>query len=108
MQGNREETVPNRPLTTRYCPTLLEIVIRKNNYSRDDLRRTVREVVFKDIAVTGPHLAPSSFRGFDAEHDVAGVTIVNLRFNGEPAGNAPEARLHLGPHVDRVRFSETP
>ncbi len=107
MQGNREEQYQPAP-DDRYCPTLLEIVIRKNNYSQDDQRGTVREVVFKDIAVTGPHIAPSSFRGFDAEHDVAGVTIANLRFNGKPAGNAPEARLQLGPHVDRVRFSETP
>jgi hypothetical protein len=107
MQGSRDEQYQPAP-DDRYCPTLLKIVIRKNYYSQDAQRGTVRDVVFKDLAVTGPHVAPSSFRGFDAEHDVAGVTIANLRFNGKPAGNAQEARLQIGPHVDRVRFSETP
>jgi hypothetical protein len=88
-----------------YCPTLMEIVIRKNNYSKDDHRGTVRDVVFKEIAVTGPHAPPSSFRGFDAEHTVDGVTITNLRFGGKLAGNAQEARLNIGPHVGGVRFS---
>jgi hypothetical protein len=85
----------------------LEIVIRKNNYSQDDQRGTVRDVVFQDIEVTGPHIAPSSFRGFDAEHGVEGVTITNLRFNGKPAVNAQEAGLQIGPHVGRVQFSVT-
>ncbi|MCL4203217.1 MAG: hypothetical protein KJ000_12005 [Pirellulaceae bacterium] len=106
MQGSREEHY-EASADDRYCPTLMEIVIRKNNYSKDEQRGTVRDVVFKDIAVTGPHITPSSFRGFDAEHDVAGVTIANLRFNGKSAGNAQEARLQIGPHVSRVQFSET-
>jgi hypothetical protein len=80
------------------------IVIRKNNYSKDDHRGTVRDVVFKEIAVTGPHVPPSSFRGFDAEHTVEGVTIANLRFGGKLAANAQEARLRVGPHVGGVRF----
>jgi len=41
--------------------------------------------------------------GLDAEHDVQGVTIENLRFNGTPARSAEEARLSLGPHVSGVR-----
>jgi hypothetical protein len=107
MQRSREEQY-EAAADDRYCPTLLEIVIRKNNYSKDDQRGTVRDVVFKDIAVTGPHIAPSSFRGFDPEHNVADITIANLRFNGRPAANAEEARLQIGPHVDRVQFLETP
>jgi len=105
MQRTAEEQY-QPALEDRYCPTLLEIVIRQNNYSQDDQRGTVRDVVFKDIEVTGPHVAPSSFRGFDAEHDVAGVTIANLRFNGRSAGHAQEARLQIGPHVSRVQFAE--
>jgi hypothetical protein len=106
MQRTPEEQYQGA-LEDRYCPTLLEIVIRQNNYSQDNRRGTVRDVVFKDIEVTGPHVAPSSFRGFDAEHDVAGVTIATLRFNGRSAGHAQEARLQIGPHVSRVQFSDT-
>ena len=105
MQRSHEEQYQPAP-DDRYCPTLMEIVIRQNNYSQDDQRGTVRDVVFKDIEVTGPQVAPSSFRGFDAEHDVAGVTIANLGFNGKLAGNAQEARLQIGPHVGRVQFSD--
>jgi hypothetical protein len=106
MQGNREEKYPANA-ESRYCPTLLEIVIRKNNYSQDEQRGTVRDVVFADIAVSGPHTPPSSFRGFDAEHGVDGVTIANLRFNGQPIRDAQAARLHIGPHVRQVRFADT-
>jgi len=62
--------------------------------------------VFKDIEVTGPHVPASSFRGFDAGHGVEGVRIANLRFSGKPAGNVQEARLHIGPHVGHVQFSD--
>ncbi len=89
----------------RYCPTLLEIVIRKNNYSKDEHRGTVRDVVYQDIAVVGPHHPPSSFRGFDDEHTVEGVTIANLQFNGKVVGNAKEAGLNIGPHVRGVQFA---
>jgi hypothetical protein len=70
------------------------------------LAGTVRDVVFNDIEATGPHVPRSSFRGFDAEYGVEGVKIANLRFNGKPARNAQEARLHLGPHVRHVQFSD--
>ncbi len=104
MQQSREEQY-TAAADDRYCPTLLEIVIRKNFYSKDADRGTVRNVLFKDIEVTSPLMPPSSFRGFDAEHDVAGVTIENLRFNGKPAGNAEEAGLRIGPHVSDVQLS---
>lgn len=105
MQNHREEKYAAPP-ESRYCPTLMEIVIRKNAYSQDEQRGTVRDVVFADIAVTSPHTPPSSFRGLDAEHGVDGVTIANLRFNGQPVRSASEARLQIGPHVRDVRFTD--
>ena len=66
----------------------------------------MRDVVFRDIEVSGPHVPLSSFRGFDAEYGVEGVKIANLRFNGKPASHAQEARLHIGPHVGHVQFSD--
>jgi hypothetical protein len=65
----------------------------------------VRDVVYKDITVTGPHIPPSSFRGFDDDHTVEGVTIANLRFNGRLVTNAKEAGLNIGPHVGPVQFA---
>lgn len=105
MQRRRDEQYQAAP-EDGYCPTLLEIVIRKNNYSKDEQRGTVRDVVYQDITVNGPHIPPSSFRGFDDQHTVEGVTIANLQFQGRRIGNAQEAGLNIGPHVGRVRFAD--
>jgi hypothetical protein len=107
IQKAQDEKYPEKPVNT-YVPTLLEIVIRKNAYSKDADRGTARDIVFKDVAVTGRHEPRSSFRGLDADHTVEGVTIQNLRFNGRLIGDAPAARLTIGPHVKDVRFSAGP
>jgi len=96
--GNDQET---------HCPALMVLVIFKTFYSKDDTRGTIRNVLFKNIDVISPLRPPSSFRGFDADHGVDGVTIENLRFNGQPVGATAEARLTLGKHVQNVRFAES-
>lgn len=106
LQRSREEKF-SADAHDGFCPTLMEIVIRKNFYSKDSDRGTVRDVVFKDITVYSPLVPPSSFRGLDAEHTVEGVTIENLQFNGRPIRDAAKARLNLGPHVQRVEFVKT-
>jgi len=103
IQNSREEKYAD-PSAGRYCPSLLEIVIHQTPYSKDQQRGTVRGVTFRDITVTGAQMPSSSFRGFDAEHAVEGVTIENLRFNGKRLRDASEARLQVGPHVRGVRF----
>ncbi len=106
MQQHREEKYAGN-LQSGYCPTLLEIIIRKNFYSRDEERGTVRDIVFRDITVFSRLQPPSSFRGLDAEHDVRGVTIENLKFNDQLIRDAASARLTIGPHVQGVRFTAT-
>jgi hypothetical protein len=103
MQANRDEKYSAAP-DNGYTAKLMEIVIYKTDYSKDAERGTVRDVIFSDIAVAGPQLPPSSFRGFDAEHGVDGVTIANLRLNGRPVSSASEARLQIGPYVRSVEF----
>jgi hypothetical protein len=105
MQNSREEKY-SEDVASPYCPTLMEIVIRKNNYSQDEQRGIVQDVNFSDIAVTSSRVPTSSFRGFDAEHRVDGVTISNLKFNGRLIQNASEAKLQLGPHAGSVQFKE--
>ena len=105
LQRNREDTYQADP-KDGYRPSLMVIVVYKTNYSKDDRRGTVRDVLFKDITVTGP-LPASSFRGFDAEHGVDGVTISNLRVGDKPVRDAQEARLQAGPFVQNVRFADT-
>ncbi len=107
MQQDRDEQYQKDPQGT-YCPTLMEITIRSNPYSKDRQRGIVRNIIFKDIAVISRHQPPSSFRGFDAEHTVEGVTIQNLRFNNTQIHDAGAARLKIGPHVRDVKFLPVP
>jgi len=104
LQRSPEDTYQPDP-NSRYVPSLMVLVIYKTNYSQDSLRGTMRDVAFRNITVTGPR-PPSSFRGFDAEHGVDGVTVENLRLNGKTATNAAEAGLQVGPFVEGVRFAE--
>lgn len=101
MQRSRNEQYVANPQDT-YCPLLMVIVIHKTNYSQDDQRGTVRDIVFRDISVMGPHVPASSFRGLDAEHNVVGVTIANLRFNDVVVDTPQAARLAIGPHAEDV------
>jgi hypothetical protein len=89
-----------------YIPNLFVIIILKTGYSRDQERGTIRDVVFKDISVTGKRMPPSSFTGFDADHDVRGVRIENLRFNGRLITSAAGAGLQIGKYVQDLRFVE--
>ena len=89
-----------------YLPNLMVIVIHHTAITRDKEQGTVRDVVFKDISVTGKNLPPSALTGFDAVHDVRGVAIQNLRFNGRPITSQPDAHLEIRSNVHDVRFTE--
>ncbi len=103
MQQTRDEKYAVNPQDD-YRPYLLYIIISPNCYSRDQQSGVVRNIVFKDIAVTSKPFLPSSFRGLDAEHDVAGVTIDNLRVNGQQCSGPEDAQLETHPHVSDVTF----
>jgi len=49
-------------------------------------------------------MLPSAFTGLDVNHDVRGVTIENLRFNGRAITNAADAHLETGKYVEQVHF----
>ena len=95
-------TLPGR---TDYLPNLLVIIIHPNVFTQDKEQGDVRDIVFKDISVVGKTLPPSEFTGFDATHDVRGVVIENLRFNGQPVTSLAEAHVQVGPYVQDVRFT---
>lgn len=87
-----------------YVPDLFVIIINKTMWSRDTKRGTVRNVLFRDVSVTGKPTMPSSFTGLDAEHDVRDIRIENLKVNGRPITSAADAHLRVGSHVDNVKF----
>jgi hypothetical protein len=87
-----------------HLPRLLVVHITGTNYSQDRERGTVRQVRFEDISVVGSQLPTSILRGFDADHEVADVTIENLRHNTQPLDSLAEARIEVGPHVRDLVF----
>jgi hypothetical protein len=103
FQQSREDRYAPPPEDS-YLPLLAVIVIRGTNYSKDDQRGNVRDVLFSDITVTAPRMPASSLQGFDAEHTVDGVTFENVLLNGKPVRTAEQAGLRIGEHVQNVRF----
>jgi len=94
------------PGTPNYFPELLVVGIQKNFYSQDEQRGAVRDVLFKNISVSGPRMLESWLRGLDAEHNVSGISFENLRFNGELLRTAQAAHIRIGNHVQDVLFKE--
>jgi len=103
IQTGLEDKYTDDPADT-YCANLMVIVINGTMWSADTERGTARNVLFRDISVLGPVTPPSWFRGADAEHDVQGVRIENLRINGQPVTDAAGAHLSIGEHVSDVQF----
>jgi hypothetical protein len=90
-----------------YCPKLIVLEIRENNYSQDKERGRIQNIVFKDISVTGKNFPESYIVGYDSEHQVKDVVIENLRINGRLITNAEEGHFSIGNHVSNVKFGES-
>lgn len=84
-----------------YCPRLFSVVVQAGDGPRD----AVANISYENISVYGNRRPASSFRGFDAEHEVNGIRIKNLRFNDRPVKTVEEANLTIGPHVNGVRLN---
>ena len=104
MQTKPGETYS--PGAPNYYPKLLFVTIQKNIWTRDDHCGTIRNVLLKNISVIGSRMLESQVGGLDAEHDVRGVSIVNLRFNGKCLKTAHDAHLLIQNNVHDVLFRE--
>ncbi|MHC4510960.1 MAG: glycosyl hydrolase family 28 protein, partial [Planctomycetota bacterium] len=76
---------------------------RKEHASR---RGHIRDVQFRNIAVTGPKLAKSYFVGYDDAHGIENVRIENLRFNDRPIVNAEAGNFTIET-AQNIRFVES-
>jgi hypothetical protein len=88
----------------QYVPQLFVIVIHPTAASSDHQVGTIRNVSLKNIYVSCKPVPASSVSGFDSEHDVRGVSVENLRFNGRPVTSAESAHLQTGSYAEAVRF----
>lgn len=92
---------------TNYGPAFLFIVFRRGPWSFDNEIGAIRNVVVRDCTISGKNPPGSVLEGMDAEHDIQGVTFVNLRINGKAATNIEEAKINVGPFVSDVRVETT-
>jgi hypothetical protein len=83
---------------------LIELVIYKIMYSRDQEPGRIKGVYFKDIAVNSEDFPPSYFRGFDEMHLVEDVTIENLTLHGKHITSAGEGHFTLNPFVRNLKL----
>ncbi len=76
-------------------------------YSADGKRRgRIRNVLYRDIRVTGDRMPESVFTGYDADHRVTGVVVDGLYLNGRRLDGAREANVRCGNEfADPVTFA---
>ena len=83
---------------------LLELVIDRDMWSKDDERGHIQGVVFRNIALTGGAFVPSALAGHDAEHRVEDVTFENVRIHGKLVNSVEQGKIRTNAHVKNVRF----
>ena len=89
-----------------FCPCLLSMVIEKSywGFTDKETRGKIRDIVLKDVFVTGGPSPKSVLRGYDDEHCVENVTIENLRINGALIPDPATGGFTIGAHVKNVKF----
>jgi hypothetical protein len=75
-------------------------ILREKQSSR---RGTIRNVVFKDIQISGDRLPESEILGFSPQNEVSDVVFQNIRFQGRALTSPPEAHLRIQ-NAANVRF----
>jgi hypothetical protein len=90
---------------TNFHPRFLVLGIVKTGCSHDGEQGMLQNVLLRDCALSGEPLPASTLRGFDAAHNIQGVTIINLRINGKVVTSLKEAGINVGPFVSDVRIA---
>jgi len=87
-----------------YCPQFFVLVLCHGAWSYDKECGTMRNIVVRDCSISGKPLPTSSLGGFDAAHDIKGVTITNLQINGKVVKSLEEAAINVDPFVSDVHI----
>jgi glycosyl hydrolase family 28 len=82
---------------------LIDLKVLFAQYSKDDQRGHIRDIVLKDLHVVDGPIPVSILQGYDGDHMIHGVTIENLRFHGRAIDNATDARM-VTERADGIRF----
>ena len=101
MQTAPGQTYAPKP-DPRDRPRLIVLEIGKGYASYDAGRGHIENIRFENIEVTAPQIPPSRLSGYDETHAVDGVTVNNLRINGQLATTLKESGLTLNEFVRGV------
>jgi hypothetical protein len=84
---------------------LIELVIYKMFYSHDKEPGHIKDIFFKNIAVTGADFPASNFRGYDDAHLVEDIYFENLTIHGKHITSAAEGHFITNPYVRNIKLA---
>ncbi len=88
---------------TTYCPRLFVAEIHHTMWSKDEQVGDILDVLLEDVTAFGCE-PESVLEGYDAEHQVRGVTFRNVRINGRLVTDLASGNIQANEFVDDVRF----
>ncbi len=84
-------------------PKLLHMAIVQDCWGNDGKAGLIRDVTVDGVVVHGERMPISDMYGFDADHDIRGVTFRNIRLGGKAVTDAAGLGLQKNEHVKDVR-----
>jgi len=78
--------------------------IGKDFWGHDKERGHLRNVLLKNVSVTGGPFAPSELTGADATHLIEDVTFDNFRVRGKGIPNLAAGRIRANQHTKGIKF----
>jgi len=93
------------PVPNAATPVFIAEIRVIPEYSKDDVRRgRNRDIVLRDLRVTGPCCPFVSVGGYDKDHRTTDVTVDGIYWNGREATEFVGERQKVGPFAEPVRF----
>lgn len=93
IQGNDAQTYADFKVDPDFYPPLVDFTIEQHfeysdrKYNPDGIAGKVHDMLIEDLDATGRHPVLCRFRGYDEEHGFSGVTMRNIRLNGQKLGH---------------------
>ena len=83
---------------------LIDFFINETQYTKDDVRGTISNVTFENIAVTASSFGRVLLSGYSENHQISGVTFTNMTHNGVEIA-AEDVQLEIGSNVSNVTWN---
>ncbi len=106
--GEKASAFDPTPLKSGLAPAFAATVTVIPEYSKNDVRRgRNRDIVLRDIRVTGPECPRIRMRGYDKDHRTTGVVVQGIYWNGREVSQEVEKNQQVGPFAEPARFERS-